>query len=447
MSRDLITIENAWICRLENSQLVPVFGDIIIENGKIAKIRQKDFELFRRYPQQVHENSVNACGKMITLPLVNFHDHIYSRLAKGLPLKVELNNFQKILHDLWWKLDKALDPDMIKASAEIASMDAIKNGVAYIFDHHSSPGSIEGSLSIIKNAMKEFGLRGVLCYETTDRNGAQKTTEAMNENLNFIATLQDEDFLGMLGLHASFTLSDDTLFETQKQLGQNDTGIHMHVSEDRLDNKLSRDYTGLTPVRRLKKFKLMNAKSLLVHGVYLSEKDYGRINEAGAALVFCPDSNLNNSVGFPQLSNVPESVPILPGTDGMHSNIAKTIKNLYLHYRSDGNSIEKSLKWIERIYYDQMFFVRRYFQDYPSLSEGDRADMIIWDYVPPTPVDEENFWGHFVYGLLESNVRSVINKGEFILRDFKFTGIDEDKIRNEVSAHGRELYLRLLKNN
>jgi cytosine/adenosine deaminase-related metal-dependent hydrolase len=443
MKNQSLTIENAWICPPIAGEILPLFGDVIINGGVITKIRPKNSQIYFKNPERVNKNSINAGGRVLTLPMVNFHDHIYSRLAKGVPVKGKLDSFQNILHNLWWKLDQALDEDMILACAHMGAVDSIRNGVTYIFDHHSSQKNISGSLDLIKKVFVDFDLRGVLCFETTDRNGGAQAIAGLNENIEFFKDQQTDDFAGMLGLHASFTLSDELLSDARTFLAKNNIGIHIHVAEDYSDILLSKEYTGLTPVRRLVKYKLMNPKSILVHGVHLSSPDFIKISAAEAALAFCLDSNLNNSVGLPQFDEIPKSIPFLIGTDGMHSNIARSTKQLFLLARGQENSVEKSVELVKKIYFDQLTFAKRYFEDFSSLAEGERADMILWDYVPPTPLTRENFWSHYIYGILESPVNTVLQKGIFLMRDFQLPGLNESKIRGEIFMQGERLFNKL----
>ncbi|MEW5844299.1 MAG: amidohydrolase family protein [Bacteroidota bacterium] len=438
-----MTIENAWICTIVGSDVLPLFGDLSISDGCISKIRPKNFQTFLKNPNRVNKNSYNAFGKVVTIPMVNFHDHIYSRLAKGLPLKGKFDNFHNVLKNLWWKLDRALDTDMIKASAQMAAFESIRNGVTYIFDHHSSQDQIDGSLRIIQNVLYEFGIRGVLCFECTDRNGLDKAMEGLEENKNFHTSQLDGDYRAMLGLHASFTLSDDVLVEAHKIQKKFDLGIHIHVAEDEIDNKLSIEYTGKSPIKRLAKYKLLNSKSILVHGVHLKEKDFVMISNHESALAFCPDSNLNNSVGLPQFGRIPKSIPFLLGTDGMHSNVARSLKQIYLLSRHQGNSFDVSTALVKKTYFDQLAFAKKYFLDYPTLNEGDRADLIIWNYTPPTPMTEENFWGHYIYGMLEYPVETVMQNGEYLMKDFQLLDKDESKIKNEIYVQGERLVNKL----
>ncbi len=397
-------------------KIVPRFGDLEIVDGRIGDFSE------RKYPEIIKVGSkkgvIDAGGRVATLPLVNFHDHIYSRLAKGVPATGAMGTFPEILENLWWRLDRALDREMIAACTVLAVQESIRNGVTYIFDHHASPAMAAGSLTLIADILEKNRMRGVLCYETSDRNGMSSAIEGLEENTRFIGSANGPDIKGMMGLHAPFTLSDKTLTAAGNRVKKLSTGIHIHIAEDRHEIGFSRDKFGISPAQRLKNHHLLNNKSMLVHGVHLESGDLALIAESGGALVFNPDSNLNNAVGLPVYASLPEDIPVLTGTDGMHANIAHSLKQLFLLYRMQGNGFDDSFAWIRKIYFDQLAFARRWFPDFPGLCTDDRADLILWDYVPPTPFSAENFWGHFVYGMLESRVHTVIQEGQPLMLNF-----------------------------
>ena len=321
-------IKNAWICQIINGSINPVFGELLITDGKIKKIIPTDSKLYRQ--AKISKEDIDAGGRVVTVPNINFHDHFYSRLAKGLSIKGETNNFQNILKNLWWKLDVILDKEMIRASAQMAVLESIRNGVTYIFDHHSSPKTAKGSLGIIADTLNQIGIRAVLCFETTDRNGKKLADDGLKENENFLNLSTDENIKGMLGLHASFTLKDESLQSVAEFVNQHNIGIHIHLCEDKVDREISlKDYSNL-PVERLNNFGLLNDKCILAHGIHLIETDFRLIQNAGSAFVYNPDSNLNNAVGLPDFSHVPIDIPLLSGTDGMNSNPARSIKQLIL---------------------------------------------------------------------------------------------------------------------
>lgn len=433
---DQYKIINAWICQVGKNSIVPQFGDLTVSEGRITDIR------VRKYPEMAiaDRHTIDAGGRVVLPPFVNFHDHIYSRLAKGMPVKGPMENFTAILDQLWWTLDRALDAEMINACAQLAAVESLQNGVTYIFDHHASPHATEGSLDIIASILNDHGLRAVLCFETSDRNGHLSAQKALAENNRFLSRNQNDDVKGTVGLHALFTLEDATLAAAQKIVSDLSAAIHIHLAEDRYDAEFSQKQHGISPAARLKKFDLLSERAILAHGIHLSAEDYDLIKNYGAALVYNPDSNLNNAVGLPQYKNVPDSIPILAGTDGMHANIRKSQKQLFLLYRMQGNTFEESFTWFEKIWFDQFNFIRKWFGDYPALQISDRADLVVLDYFPPAPVSAENFWGHYIYGMLESPVHSVFQKGKRLLEQGRVINSDYDQLRAGVYKQGKRLY-------
>jgi len=415
-------ITNAWICQLQQNSVELIFGDLTIRNGRILEIQAGNFEAFPDHNRRGDDLAYNADGRVITVPLVNFHDHFYSRLARGLPITGPVDSFIRILENLWWKMDRVLDLKMVEAAAKMGVSESIRHGVTYIFDHHASPSASRGSLEVIKRILDRYGVRGVLCFETSDRNGPELAQQGLDEFVNFAENYADENVKSMLGLHASFTLDDATLEKARSLLKKYDTGIHIHLCEDQIDRTLSLEKYGDFPIPRLEKFSLLNSQSILAHGIHLSRDDYQRISQSKSAIVYNPDSNLNNAVGLPEFHAVPSEIPILVGTDGMHANASRSLKQLFLLARHQKMSSDEAFGWIQKIYFDQHRFVRQYFPDFPGLNIGDRADLIIWDYIPPTPFLKENFWGHFIYGILESPIHCVIQNGRFLMQEKTILG-------------------------
>jgi cytosine/adenosine deaminase-related metal-dependent hydrolase len=432
-------ITNAWTCKINEDSVEPVFGDIRITDGKISGINEKPFDPKQVFSKDSIEGDIlNAGGRVVTIPLINFHDHFYSRLAKGLPIKDKMDNFHNILKNLWWKLDVVLDKEMIRASAQMAVLESIRQGVTYIFDHHSSPGASAGSLEIIAGIMEELGLRGVLCFETTDRNGNNLAAKGIKENKNFVEKNTD-DIKSLLGLHTSFTLSDESLSAASEILKKYDLGIHIHLCEDKIDSEESIKNYGASPIERLRKYNLLNNKSILSHGIHLTEKDFETIAKYGCAIAYNPDSNLNNAVGLARLKNIPAEIPIITGTDGMHSNPARSLKQLFLLSRHSGMSFDETFALLKRIYYNQLEFVKKYFSDFSSLNIGNRADLILWDYIPPTPISKDNFWGHYIYGIVERPVHSVMQKGRLLLKGFTLQ-FDDTGYNKNITQQGYRLF-------
>ena len=443
MNQNNIKITNAWICQIEDKSINPIFGDIEITDGRITSIVEHDST---QTTSANGDNIIDVGGRVVTIPLVNFHDHIYSRLAKGLSIKGDMSNFQNILKSLWWKLDLDLDLEMVKASAQMAAIESIRNGVTYIFDHHASPSNTDESLSTIADVIETTGLRGVLCFETSDRNGDGLTQQAFEENKDFFLNHASENVKALLGIHASFTVEDKTLQNIAEFTNANNVGVHVHLSEDKSDNEISINKYGKTPIERFNEFGLLNSKSILAHGIHLTESDYKILENSNSALAYNLDSNLNNAVGLPNFGMVPKSTTVLVGTDGMHANIARSLKQLFLQLRHSGLSFDDTFGFIIKSFFKQHKFAQQFFSDFPSLKVGDRADLIIWDYTPPTPFNSDNFWGHYLYGVIERPVKTVIQNGNILMKDFTLINIDETVITSNIIEQGNRLFNKFGKN-
>ncbi len=430
---------NAWICQIKDNSVIPIFGDLEIEEGKIVKIEIRQFDLLNLRTSENSE-TIDAKGRVLTIPNVNFHDHIYSRLAKGLEIKGDMSNFPNILKNLWWKLDSLLDLEMIEASAKIAALESIQNGVTYIVDHHSSPNFAKDSLRTISKTLEDFNLRNVLCFETTDRNGKELSENGFNENINFLKNYTTVNSKSLLGLHASFTLDDDSLKNASKLIIENNWGIHVHICEDKSDVHLSQEKYSAKPMLRFEKYNLLNDKSILAHGIHLDEEDFELIKNSKASLVFNLDSNMNNSVGLQKFKMIPKEIPILIGTDGMHADVARSFKELFLQLRNAGLSFDDSFSFMIKTYFDQNNFIKKFFPDFTNLQLFERADFIIWDYVPPTPLNQNNFWSHYIYGIIERPIKTVMQNGEILLDEFKFKNVNESKILNGIYSQGERLF-------
>ncbi|MEY2407303.1 MAG: hypothetical protein QOG39_2219, partial [Acidimicrobiaceae bacterium] len=134
--------------------------------------------------------------------LVNAHHHLYSALARGMPAPPRTpKTFTEILELVWWRLDRALDLELIRWSALLGALEALEAGTTAIIDHHSSPEAIEGSLDVIADACAEVGVRVVCCYEVTDRNGLDGAKAGLAENERFVRA----GGRGLVGAHACFT--------------------------------------------------------------------------------------------------------------------------------------------------------------------------------------------------------------------------------------------------
>jgi putative selenium metabolism protein SsnA len=377
------------------------------------------------------EEVLDLADAFVLPGLVNAHTHLYSALARGMPGPTEPpESFVEMLQRVWWRLDRALDEESVYLSGLVGALDAARSGTTVLFDHHASPSCITGSLASLRRAVEEVGLRSVLCYETTDRNGLPGRNGGIAENRSFLCAGRSALTLGMVGAHASFTLSDESLDLLVRTVRASASSLHIHVAEDRADVEDSLRRCGKGVVERLLRHGLVGARTLLVHGVHLSEGEVRQAQDAGAWLIHCPRSNMNNAVGRAPTAAFRRAAL---GTDGLDEDMLAEARTACLGMRDAGRADALAAAF-EMLLGGQRLAADCFGLPLGQLMAGAPADLVILDYRPPTPVSADNLASHLLFGLDRSHVRSTMVAGRLVLRDRRVTTVDEAAVL--ARAHG-----------
>ncbi len=381
-------------------------------------------------------------GRVVLPGMVCAHTHLYSALARGMPPPPRAPaDFLEILELVWWRLDRALDEETLYWSALAGALEAARAGTTCLVDHHASPSCIRGSLDIIQRALEDAGLRGILCYETTDRNGAAAGAEGAAENRRYMdRTLRDQGlYRGMVGAHASFTLSDQSLAECAAIMKSGDTGLHIHAAEDPCDVENSMDRFGIGVVERLLRMGALNPKTILAHGTHLDARELQLVREADAWLAHNPRSNMNNSVGYAPVMSFGER--LLLGTDGIGADMFEEARFAYFKGR-DAHINAGADFWLRALANNQRFAGGLFGSDLRTLRPGSAADLVVLDYPAPTPLHSANLPWHFIFGMNSVHVESVMVGGRFIVRNRK-SQLDETKVLEQCRLAAEKLWSRM----
>jgi putative selenium metabolism protein SsnA len=389
---------------------------------------------------------IDATGRLVTPGLVNAHTHIYSALARGIALKdPPPTNFLETLERLWWRLDRALTMEDIELSARLHGVECLRSGVTTIFDHHSSQHAIRGSLQTISAALEDLGLRACLCFEVSDRDGPAAAAAGIEENRSFLRECAGADGSmrrAKFGLHASFTLSNETLKAGAAAGDADGAGFHIHVAEGTIDQALSRERYGCGVIERLKEFGILGKKTIAVHGVHLDDREIEILAASGAWHAHCPQSNMNNAVGAPVLSRFGRAgIRTALGTDGFTANMFREGLAAHLLQTHMAGVPGAGYETVPDLLFGANAALARetFGVEIGHLTPGAPADLVVWDYVPPTPIAKENIWGHVLFGLVNARAMEVMIAGRHRLTDGRLFGGDEDAI----SARCREAAERL----
>jgi putative selenium metabolism protein SsnA len=380
--------------------------------------------------------TIDATGCLLAPGNINAHMHAYSALTRGMPYHLAPPaNFLEILQRVWWRVDRALDPASIRASALVAAREALLAGTTTLLDHHASPNAIGGSLDLLAAAFAEIGIRSVLAYEVSDRDGREHARAGLDENLRFLGAVDDGRWplaRGMVGAHASFTMSDETLADCAALAHRNRAGVHVHLAEDAIDR-------GAT--RRLVDAGVLDGRALAAHAVHVDADEAALLTERGVTLAHNPRSNMNNGVGRAPLGWLGERVTL--GTDGIGSDMWAEGRAGYLRRREE--ELETTPDWTLQRLAAGAQFVGRCF-DEPLLGRiavGAPADLVVLDYAPPTPLDRDTLAGHWIFGMSAAHVRDVLVDGELVVRDRRLTRVDEAELQTGATLAAQRLWARL----
>lgn len=409
-----------------------IFDETILEVGNMNDFKDDNYEII-------------DCTDHFVLPsLVVGHTHIYSTFARGMSVPFNPTNFQEILDQLWWKMDRNLDNEMNYYSGIVSATDFMKNGVTTLIDHHASGVDIEGSLETLKKAVtKDAGLRGLFCFETSDRFDVEA---CLKENLTFIEDNYSNDARGLFGLHASLSLSEETLNKISKVIKNNP--IHIHVAESKMDQEDSLKKYNERVIERLDRHGLLTPNSIITHALYVSDKELDIIKERKCVVALNVTSNMNNSVGLPDYKRFKaKGIPVIIGNDGIASSITSEYLALYyaMHLKDEsplGFGLGDLLEIINNTY------------DYVNTIMGTRlgrvevgysGDLLTIPYIAPTDLNSGNALGHLFFGMFNSfKPNNVFCKGVKLVDEYK-VGNDLTKKYREAKKYANKLWENIQK--
>ena len=432
-------IQNATVITLEPENRILEDQAILIEDGRIASVGPQ--KAVSAWYEDVHR--IDARGRFVLPGSICAHTHFYGAFARGMAIPGPApKDFPEILERLWWPLDKALDPEAIRLSTQVMLVDAIRNGTTTLIDHHASPNAIPGSLDLIAGAVEAAGLRAVLCYEVTDRDGEAKARAGIEENLRALEKYGRPSDGGRVaatfGLHASLTLAEATL-SACRDAAPDGTGFHIHVAEHEADEYDSLSRTGERVVDRLHRHDLLGPETIVAHGVHLDAAEIAVLAETRTWLSHQPRSNMNNGVGAaPVESMLRAGVPVCLGTDGFPHTMWEEARFAYMLQKLAHRDPR-------RMPGDQVFsmltrnnaaLAGRFFPGAALgvIAEGAHADLIFVDYQPHTPLSAGNLPWQMIFGFHERMVTTTICGGQLLMHERELLTVDEAA----VAAAARE---------
>ena len=428
-------ITNAKLITWESNNRILADGALLIENDRIREIDTTQ-NLLPKFPE---EERLDARGQYVMPGSICSHTHFYGAYARGMAIPGPApKDFPEILQKLWWPLDRSLDAESIQYSVLPCLVDAIRHGTTALFDHHASPNAIDGSLDILAEAVERAGLRAVLCYEVTDRDGAEKMKAGIKENVRFLKKTKSPLLAGTFGLHASLTLSDSSL-DLCRQAVPEEVGFHIHTAEHEADEYDSLNKTGLRVIDRLQKHGILGPQTITAHGVHFDAREIQLLADSGTWLSHQPRSNMNNGVGVAAIESMLRAgVKVCLGNDGFSNAMWEEWKAAYLLHKVHHRDPRRmgGLDVAQMAIYNNAALANIFFPSATigQLIPGAFADIILVDYHPNTPLSAGNLPWHIIFGFQQSMVTTTIVAGKILMKDRELLTLDEEEIGAKARA-------------
>jgi putative selenium metabolism protein SsnA len=443
-------ITNATLITWENPNRILEDHAILIMDGLIQEIGSSN-SLASHYPEEEH---LDAHGQLILPGNICAHTHFYGTFSRGMAIPGSpAKDFPEILSKLWWPLDRSLTHIDIYYSTLVCLIDAIKHGTTTLFDHHSSPSVVDGSLDVIADGVKRAGLRCVLSYEVSDRNGPENARAGIHENVRFLNSIKNANAVpgnlaGIFGLHSSLTLSSDTL-ETCRDSAPEGVGFHIHAAESTDDESDSLTKSGLRVIDRLNGFGILGRQSIVAHAVHVDANEISKLSETQTWVSHQPRSNMNNGVGVAPVETLLHSgIKVCLGNDGFSNTMWDEWKAAYLLQKcwNKDPRILSAIDVAQIAVYNNAGLAYEFFPWAPVgiIKPGAYADLIFVDYHSPTPLYPENLPWHMIFGFHESMVTTTIVGGRILMKDRHLTTLDEKEITHEARFLAKELWKRFI---
>lgn len=422
------------------NQILPDHA-IYISDGIVQQIGPSD-ALEAKHPLI---RQLDARGQLVMPGNINAHNHFYSALSCGVQTPGDVPfTLPTILERIWWPFDLALRQEEVYYSAMVGIIDAIRHGTTTLFDHQSSPNYNDGVLDMIASAIEEGGLRAVLSFEVTDRNGPELAKAGIQENIRFIQRCKREEVAGgriaaNFGIHAPMTVSDATL-STCREAAPEDIGFHLHVGEHVYDQVRSLAMTGSRSIDRLHKHNMLNDRTILAHAIHLDSREVNLVAEAGTWISHQPRSNMATGAGVAEVESYLRcGVRVCLGNDGLLNTMWQEAQTAFflqkIHFRDARRLPEQQL--VEMAVYNNAALASLYFPKarVGVIKPGSFADLIFVDYQPATPLSVDNLASHIIYRFCESMITSTIVQGRVLMQDRVLLMLDEPRIK----ARAREI--------
>lgn len=431
-SQDRIAVVNAQIVTVDKQGSVIDDGSLVVgADGAIRAIASGQLE---------HNAAevIDARGAIVMPGLINSHTHLGMTLFRGLGDDMSLEDF---LARLMPAEIKVLNYDAVHAGTELAALESLLGGITTSLDMYYLP---DAALVVAKTS----GMRIQTGPNFLESDGPEplKFNDRLTWAEKWLEAPRDElGSTGWVAPHSTYLLGEDQLRTLAALAAKHEARIHVHAAETVGEMQLvANRHGGRTPIQVLNDTNLLR-RSVLAHGVHLSDEDIQLIAQNSATVVHCPASNYKLASGTARILDLHRAgVNVALGTDGPASG---NDIDLWIAIRLAGyiqKTVAKNpavLPALEIVRMATINGARALQLDHliGSLEVGKRADLIVLDADSPSLTPNFNPHTTIATSVTRADVVHVLVDGKVVVRDRKCLTIDHKSAVSAVKALGKQV--------
>lgn len=430
------TYVNATIATMNEKNEVIENGYIIVENDQIIEVNSgefaNDFEV---------DKVIDMKGKWVLPGLVNTHTHVVMSLLRGIGDDMLL---QPWLETRIWPLESQFTPELAVASTELGLLEMVKSGTTSFSDMFNPIGVDQDA---IMETVSRSGMRAAVSRTLFRFGTKEDEKKAIEEAEKYVKRYYNESGMltTMVAPHSPYTCSTELLEECARIAVENQTMVHIHLSETEREVRDIEAQYGKRPVEYAASCGLFKRPTVIAHGVVLNENERAFLAEHDVRVAHNPNSNLKLGSGIANVKAMLEAgIKVGIATDSVASNnnldmfeemrIA-TLLQKGIHQDATALPVETALSLATKGAAEVIGMKQT-----GSLEVGKCADFIAIDPSNKPhlqPADE--VLSHLVYAASGKDISDVIINGKRVVWNGECKTLDEERIIFEASRYKRGL--------
>ena len=419
-----ILITNGTILPMNIADDSPKYfkGHLGIEGSRICFVskEQSDADKFL----SLHKDNckvIDATGFIVMPGLINTHTHIAMALLRGISDDVPLMEW---LNEHIWPVEAHMGYNEILIGAKLGALEMLKGGTTTFVDMYPYEEAVA-------EASEEAGIRAVVSPCAMDFRMPHfeedwRAVQKRFSNSNLVSM--------MIGVHAIYTCSPENMKHAMELSEQLSTGIHIHHSETKDEEKTVRERYNANPTEHLVNVGLIKRPTLAAHCVYMSDEDITAFAENNVSVAYNPQSNMKLASGIAPIAKMFDAgVNVSIGTDGASSNNDLDMwdemrtASLLQKVNTMNPCVLTAYQVLQMATVNGAKAIGKE-GELGILQEGALADIILVDFEKPHLYPHTNLISELVYSCHASDVDTVIVNGEIVVENRKCTTMDETKV-------------------